>query len=436
MNVSNSIQVIENPPGGTPAPAGFVFAGVHSGVKRSRLDLGLIHAPHGADVAGVYTRNPVRAACVDRNAALTPGRTHAVVVNAGNANAMTGAEGVRANQDLAEAAAKQLGVMPGAVLTSSTGVIGVPLPVERIAAAMPQLNGGEDAESSTAFEHAILTTDTGTKSARVRVELEDGRFAELYGAAKGSGMIHPDMATTLGFVCTDAEIPAEVLQAMLDAHVVTTFNAITVDGDTSTNDTVLVLASGAGEAAVHDEATRERFAEALFAVLRSLARQVAADGEGASRLLELVVEGAPDDAVAQFVARTIATSPLFKCSVFAGAAGFGRLAAAAGRALLAAGIRTPVPAMSIWAAGVPLVLGGRVLGLDTEATASLERALSEGEVRWTVDLGLGSGRFVAWGCDLSPEYIRINAKYGADGPPPLPRETPDAAARYTARAAG
>ncbi|MCA9697540.1 MAG: bifunctional ornithine acetyltransferase/N-acetylglutamate synthase, partial [Myxococcales bacterium] len=236
--------------GELPIPAGFCFAGIHAGIKRSRKDLGLIHctAPQGAVAAGVFTRNPVRAACVDRCAGLLPAAgVRAVLVNSGNANAMTGAAGVTANLAMAHCAAKALACADDAVLTCSTGVIGVPLDVGKIDGAMAELSAALDGDPR-AFASAILTTDTVTKVAHgeLRLPNQDGAASiKLMAMAKGSGMIHPNMATTLGFVCTDAAIAPELLQAMLREAVETTFNAITVDGDTSTNDTVLVLASGA-----------------------------------------------------------------------------------------------------------------------------------------------------------------------------------------------
>jgi glutamate N-acetyltransferase/amino-acid acetyltransferase len=396
--------------GSLALPAGFEFAGVHAGVKRSRKDLGLIRctSPAGASAAGVFTRNLVRAPCVDRCASLLPAAgVRAVLVNSGNANAMTGAGGVAANQAMAEAAAGPLEAAPEAVLTCSTGVIGVPLDPQKIADAMPHLCAalGSDPRG---FAKAILTTDTVTKVAHGELEL-DGGVVRLFGVAKGSGMIHPNMATTLGYVCTDAAIAPELLHELLREAIEPSFNAITVDGDTSTNDTVLALASGESGVEIADDHTRARFGAALFEVLLALAEQVARDGEGATRLLEVQVSGAPDQATAKAIARGCCRSSLFKCSVFAGeAAGWGRLGAAAGQAALEAGFHDLDPStIEIDAQRVPLVRGGAPV--EQLELGELVRRLREPTVRWQVRVGEGPGSFTALGCDFSYDYVRINA---------------------------
>ena len=390
-------------------PAGFSYAGVHAGIKRSRKDLGLIRctSPAGASAAGVFTRNLVRAACVDRCAALLPAAgVRALLVNSGNANAMTGEGGERSNLAMAAAAAKPLEARPEGILTCSTGVIGVPLDADKIAAALPELCA-ELGPAPHAFARAILTTDTVTKVAHGELLLPGGSV-KLFGVAKGSGMVHPNMATTLGFVCTDAAIAPSLLHELLGAAIEPTFNAITVDGDTSTNDSVIVLASGAAKVEI-GPAEREAFAAALEAVLLSLATQVARDGEGATRLLEVHVSGAPDAKIAQAIARGCCRSSLFKCSVFAGeAAGWGRLGAAAGQAALEAGFDTLALAeIEIAAQGVPLVRAGAPLpDLDLR---ELARRLREPTVRWDIRVGRGPAGFTALGCDFSYDYVRINA---------------------------
>ncbi|NVB36571.1 bifunctional glutamate N-acetyltransferase/amino-acid acetyltransferase ArgJ [Pseudenhygromyxa sp. WMMC2535] len=401
--------------GELPIPLGFRFAGVHAGIKRSRKDLGLIHcyAPQGAAAAGVYTRNLVRAPCVERNAALLPAAgVRAVLVNSGNANAMTGEAGVATNDALAAATAQALECAPAAVMTASTGVIGVPLDAGRITDALPELRG-ELGEDPRGFAAAILTTDTISKVAHGELALPGGTV-RLFGVAKGSGMIHPNMATTLGFVCTDAAIEPALLQAALAETIETTFNAITVDGDTSTNDTVLVLASGESKVRVSadDEQALRPLTEALRAILLSLAEQVARDGEGATRLLEVSVEGAPSADIARSVARGCCRSSLFKCSVFAGErAGWGRLAAAAGQAALEAGVgELDLETIEIDAMGLPLVRGGvLVQDADPGVAGELTRRLREPTVRWRVSLGQGPGSFTALGCDFSYDYVRINS---------------------------
>lgn len=395
-------------------PAGFCFSGVHSGIKRSRKDLGLIHCtrPEGAVAAGVFTRNPVRAACVERCASLLPAAgVRAVLVNSGNANAMTGPAGVETNARMAAALTEALECPAEAVLTCSTGVIGVPLDADKIAAAAPQLCAELSGDDPRAFAVAILTTDTVTKVAQLELELPGcEQPVRIFGVAKGSGMIHPNMATTLGFVCTDAAVAPERLQAWLREAIEPTFNAITVDGDTSTNDAVIALASGATGVELDDEGpAAEGFCAGLRAVLLALAEQVARDGEGATRLLEIEVRGAPDAAIAKAIARGCCRSSLFKCSVFAGeVAGWGRLGAAAGQAALEAGfLELDLGAVEIDAMGVPLVRGGAAVeGIEL---GELARRLREPTVRWQVRVGEGPGAFTALGCDFSYDYVRINS---------------------------
>ena len=391
---------------GSRLPLGFSFAGAHCGIKRNRLDLALLRVdgPEGAAAAGCFTRNHVRAACVQRNSSLVPREgVRAVIINSGNANAMTGEQGRAADVAMAQSVATALGVEVESVLTSSTGVIGTPLPVEKIAEATPAIAGKLGPEVGE-FAQAILTTDTCTKTAWVEFPLAGGSV-RILGVAKGSGMIHPNMATTLGYVVTDAKIDAPTLQALLSRHIERSFNAITVDGDTSTNDTVLCLASGQSGVELSDDADHHRFSEALREVLQSLARQVARDGEGATRLLEVVVRGAPDDASAAKMARAVARSSLFKCSVFAGEAGWGRAAAAAGQAAREANVSLDAETLEISAQGVALVRAGRPL----PEPPGFVRQLVGSEVHWSLNVGDGPGEFTAWGCDLSYDYVRINA---------------------------
>ncbi len=428
MTQTSSFTVFTSLDGDPQLPAGFRFAGVHAGLKRSRKDLGLIHctAPGGASAAGVFTRNLVRAPCVDRNASLLPAAgVRAVLVNSGNANAMTGAQGISANEAMAEVLVDALETPAADVLTCSTGVIGVRLDPEKIRAAVPELCaelGAEQGRDPRAFASAILTTDTVTKVAHCRVTLPGaGAPIHLLGVAKGSGMIHPNMATTLGFVCTDADIDPGLLDTLLREAIEPTFNAITVDGDTSTNDTVLALASRLSGRPIKAQSPGALvFGEALQAILLALAEQVARDGEGATRLLEVQVSGAPNARVAKAIARGCCRSSLFKCSVFAGeVAGWGRLGAAAGQAALEAGfLDLELADLEIDAMGLPLVRGGAAVGL-TENTENAEapsldlgelaRRLREPTVRWEVRVGLGPGSFTALGCDFSYDYVRINS---------------------------
>jgi acetylglutamate kinase len=390
----------------TPLPRGFTFAGVRCGIKQGRADLGMIRSDRPAVGVGSFTTNPVRAPSVDRNGRLLPSSNiHAILINAGNANAMTGPRGAKDNEAMATHLAAALGVPADGVLTASTGMIGVPLQIELIAEAIPRVLDVASADPMP-FAAAILTTDTCEKVAWAEVEVPGGDPVRILGVAKGSGMIHPNMATTLGYVVTDAAIDAEILLGMLRASIPDTFNGITVDGDTSTSDQVIVLANGASERKIEGEATA-RFAAALHAVIGSLARQVAADGEGATRLFEVEVTGAPSVEAARHVARGVCKSSLVKCSVFAGQADWGRIAAASGQAGLEHGIPIDQYKMTIRAQGLALYTpAGPVPEIKS---SEVTRRLREPTVRWSVDLGLGEHRFLAFGCDLSYDYIRINA---------------------------
>ena len=391
-----------------PLPKGFGFSAVRCGIKPGRTDLALLLSTPPAVVAGVFTQNPVRAACCDRNATLVPNaNASAVIVNSGNANAMTGALGAKNNEIMAAELAKLLGAKPEHVLTASTGVIGTPLPVDLVVDSLDPLVATQSGDPRP-FAEAILTTDIVTKLAQIEVQLPgESTPVRIFGVAKGSGMIHPNMATTLGFVCTDAAVAPALLQRLLRESIHTTFNAITVDGDTSTNDMVLVLANGASGVAIEQEAKVAAFAKALHEVLRELAKQVARDGEGATRLLEVEVTGAPDEVAARAVARTIAKSSLVKCSVFCGQAQWGRVAMAVGQAALEHGIELKPEKLRIAAQGHVLHDGAVPRG-DVRPP-DLKRRLREAEVRWTVELGIGDASYTAWGCDLTYDYVRINA---------------------------
>lgn len=388
---------------GASVPLGFTFAGGRCGIKQSRSDLGLLLSDRPAAAAGCFTVNRVRAACVVRNASMLPRTVRGVIVNSGNANAMTGVEGDEANVAMAKILADAMGVSPGEILTASTGSIGVPLATQLIDEATPSFV----AEASTdprPFAEAIVTTDTHPKMAHTQVSAGSATY-RFFGAAKGSGMIHPNMATTLGFVCTDAAIEAPVLAELLRDAIRDTFNAICVDGDTSTNDMVLVLANGASGVTVESAADREAFLAALRGVLGELARQVAADGEGATRLLEVEVRGAPSFEAAQAMARGVTRSNLVKCSVFAGQPEWGRVASAVGQAAAAVGVDLDLRRMTIQVQGITLYDADGPRGKSAE----VRRAMKNSDVHWTIDLGLGDASFTAYGCDLSYDYVRINA---------------------------
>ncbi len=385
-------------------PKGFRFAAAEAAVKApGRLDLGLIACDRPAAAAGVFTRNRVVAApvvvCRERVAA---GRARAVLVNAGNANACTGPQGLDAARRTSARVADLLGVPPDAVLPCSTGVIGLPLPVDRIAAAAPALVDGlgDDPEP---FARSILTTDTVPKQS-ARTVTAAGRQARVLGVAKGAGMIRPDLATMLGFVVTDAPVAAADLDAVLRAACDRTFNRITVDGDTSTNDTVLALASGAAGGPPVSGPDLAAVADAVEAVCRDLARAIVADAEGAGKVVDVRVVGAADDAAALRVARTVAESPLVKTALHGEDPNWGRIAAAVGRSGAYAG-----GPFDIEIGGVAVVRDG--LGLGEEAEARAHRVMQAGAYEVRIVLAEGEGRAVVTTCDLSAEYVRINADY-------------------------
>lgn len=385
---------------------GFRFAGVAAGVKKKAgaLDLGIIACDPAASAAAIFTSNRVKAApVVVSKAALAKsgGRVSAVVVNSGNANACTGPRGTADARRMVSATAAALGVPAGEVVVSSTGVIGVPLPIERIedgiARARPR------AGAFAAFAQAILTTDRAAKTARRTAKLAGGR-ATIIGCTKGAGMIAPNMATTLTFVCTDAGIAPTALHDLLRAAADDTFNAMTVDGDTSTNDMILVLASGAGPAV--KRADRAAFAGALHAVLDDLAHQLMAGGEGVHHVVEIRVCGARTVRAARQVARAIANSPLVKTAIAGRDPNWGRFLSAAGNA----GVPLVPGRLALWLGDVPIARDGRAADTpDVEAEARRVMAAP----RYTVTLDLGAGRETAryLACDLSHEYVTINADY-------------------------
>ncbi|WP_203530683.1 bifunctional glutamate N-acetyltransferase/amino-acid acetyltransferase ArgJ [Thermaerobacter sp. PB12/4term] len=400
-----------HPGWGVTAPAGFRAGGLHCGIKKRKSDLGWIVADAPCAAAAVYTRNRVHAPCLDvtRDAlAASGGHLQAVVCNSGNANVCT----PRAAADAVEIqalAASVLGVAPELVAVAQTGVIGEPMPMAAVRqglAALPAVTGPAGGD---AFAEAILTTDTRTKQWGALCHLPgpgEGRFARIGGAAKGSGMIHPQMATMLAFITTDAAVEPEALQAWLRQAAERTFNCITVDGDTSTNDMVVVLASGraGGPPLAPGIPGWEAWAAAAEAVCDRLAREIAADGEGATRLITVEVEGAPDDAAARQVARTVASSPLVKSAVHGADANWGRILAAAGRS----GVDLDPSRVDIDLGPVPVCRGGLGVPFDEAAAADYLRSA---EVLIRLRLGAGPGRGRAYGCDLSPDYVHINASY-------------------------
>ncbi len=392
--------------GGVTAAAGFVAAGVACGIKGGgALDLGVVHCPAGAAAAGVFTRNEVVAAPVVLGRSRVPARAvRAVVINSGWANACTGEAGMAGAQEVVAAAAAACGCTPEQVLPASTGVIGDPLPVARITAALPAAVAGATPDGGRKFAEAILTTDTVVKEAAVEVELAGGTVV-VGGCAKGSGMIHPNMATMLALVTTDADLDPPTCHGLLETVVATTFNHISVDGDTSTNDTLYLLASGASGVAVAGDEDLRRLAAALERVCGSLARQMVADGEGATKLATVEVTGGRDTVQAERVAEAICRSPLVKTALFGEDANWGRVIAAAG----AAGAGITPETTRLWLDGLLLFAAGVPTGAGrSEEAATLMR---QRELTLHLDLGQGEAAATYWTCDLSFDYVRINAEY-------------------------
>ena len=389
---------------------GFHAAAVACGLKAAgALDLALISSATPCAAAGVFTTNRVQAAPVlyDRERlAGDPARIRAVIANSGCANACTGPGGLADTRAMAAGVAKGLGCKAGQVLVLSTGVIGRRLDMARVERGIGLLAAGEAEPGATAAARAIMTTDTRPKVAGADLEI-GGRPIAIRGFAKGAGMIHPDLATMLAVVTTDAGIAAVPLQAALESAARRSFNRISVDGDMSTNDTVLLLASGsAGEVA--GAAGLEAFTAALTACCASLARQIARDGEGATRLVEIVVSGARDEGEAHRVADAIARSALVRTAIHGGDPNWGRILAAAG----ASGVAIAPERLSLTLgppeAAVHVVEGGLPLECDLRAAAATFRA---DPARVRLDLGQGAAAATVWTCDLSAEYVAINADY-------------------------
>jgi len=404
-------------PGGVTAPAGFLAAGITAGLKPSgNPDLSLLLAPEGAVCAGSFTTSLVRAACVDLCAArlqASGGHARAVLTNSGQANACTGERGLADSLTATAELAGRLGLQAEQVLICSTGVIGVPIPIDTLVAGLDPLVAALSPAGGEAAARAILTTDLVEKQISLEARL-DGRSVRIGGMAKGSGMIHPDMATMLGYLSCDAGVPAETWQAMVGRAVRRSFNAITVDGDTSTNDSFLAFAAGETLASEHWEALEQ----GVTAVAQHLARAIARDGEGATCLIQVEVQGCADDAGARTIARTVCGSSLVKCAVHGRDPNWGRIVAAAGRA----GVPFDPAAVALWLGEQQLMERGQPLAFDRPAASTYLRACAAGSylggpgpvgdtVMIRLQVGGGPGAGTAWGCDLSDQYVRINADY-------------------------
>ncbi len=397
-----SFQWLENR--GVTAPGGFQCGAARGGLKTSGDDVVLIVAEKAACCAAVFTQNRVQAAPVRicaRNS--QNGIARAILANAGNANCCTGAQGLENARKMAAMGAAKIGCAPDEVLICSTGIIGHPLPIEKIETALANLKLENNDEKAA---RAFMTTDTVPKFCAAQTEI-GGKMVTVGGQCKGAGMIAPDMAafhaTMLAFLTTDAQIAPDLLQKALEQAVERSFNAVTIDGDTSTNDTALLLASGASGAQISD-ANFDDFAALLEAVCIALAKKIARDGEGATHLIEIRVVGAKSDADAKKIVLTIANSPLVKTAIFGGDPNWGRIAAAAGRA----GVAFDARKLSFSLSEIELFRAGEPTAFELSAA---EAVLKRENVEIALDLGDGTGKFTAWTCDFSYDYVKINAEY-------------------------
>ena len=388
---------------------GFRAAGVACGIKGPAApDLALVACERPCTAAGVFTTNRFAAAPVlyDREVLAAHPWVRAVAINSGCANACTGEEGLADARAMAGLVAEALGCPAAEVLVMSTGVIGVRLPMERLREGIPRAVRALSPQGGEAAARAIMTTDTRPKACAVRTQVL-GRPVTVAGMAKGAGMIHPNMATMLALMATDAAATPQALDALLRRAAARSFNAVTVDGDTSTNDTLLLLANGqAGHAPLADPDAPEAapLAEALEAVAVHLAQAIARDGEGASHFVTVTVRGAASDDDARRAAKAVANSPLVKTAVYGGDPNWGRVLCAVGYS----GCQVDPARAALWFGDVALVAAGRPLDYDERQAAAV---LQQPEVTITVDLGLGTGEATVWTCDLTHRYVDINAHY-------------------------
>lgn len=388
----------------TPLPKGFVAAGINSGVRRYRPDLGIIISDRECVASGVFTQNECKAAPVKYSQALLPSKhIRAVVTNSGQANAATGELGRENNWKMAKAAAAHLGCVPHQILTASTGVIGVQLEIEKIVSSFPQLFE-KTSEIAENFALAILTTDLVPKTVTTTVKLSNGE-ARITGICKGSGMIHPNMATMLGYLLTDAELSLDLATDLVKEATDQSFNMISVDGDTSTNDCVYLLANGASNASVSTDEDKAVFKKALIGVAQLLAQAIARDGEGADKLITVNVKNAPSRSVAREGARAVVTSPLFKAAIHGEDPNWGRVLAKLGAAQVPG---QALEQMNLEIQGVQIFANGAPLSFDR---FQVKQLLKSDSVVVDIDLKSGSELATAWGCDLSKRYVEINAEY-------------------------
>lgn len=388
----------------TPLPCGFRVSGVNCGVRRYRPDLGIILSDRDAVGAAVFTQNKCKAAPVLYSKALVPSsRIRAILTNSGQANAATGSEGVKTNLQMVEGVARQLRCDPSQVLSASTGMIGVPLEVEKIVASLPELIA-RAVDHAEPFALAILTTDLIPKTASIDVALSGG-MVRITGVSKGSGMIHPNMATMLGYLLTDAVVSPAVAQSLVRESADLSFNMISVDGETSTNDCVFLLANGASQVAVESKADLSRFKAALVSISQVLAQAIARDGEGSTKLIEVDLQGAPTKAMAREAARGITVSPLIKTAIHGEDPNWGRILARLG----SHGVPEHCLAnVSLAIQGIKVMEQGMPVLFDRE---DARQQLKRDTIQIAIELNSGKASAKAWGCDLSRKYVEINAEY-------------------------
>ncbi len=391
--------------GGVTAADGFSAGGTRAGIKQSGgLDLALLYSERTCSAAGTFTTNAIRASSVNWCESLLPSKTiRAILCNSGCANACTGKRGVKDTASMAGIAASRLGISAESVLVASTGVIGHFLPMGKITEAMPQLAGSLASGGGTVFAEAIMTTDLVKKEAAVEVANRTLRYT-VGGCTKGSGMICPNMATMLAFLTTDASIAPARLSAALKRVVNRTFNNLTVDGDTSTNDMALVLANGSSGSVLSDRSALVEFEEALYLVCNDLCMKIAADGEGATKRVEVRVTGGATEEDAKLAARAVANSNLLKCALFGNDPNWGRIACAVGYSKARFSDRR----MTIRLCDIPVFKNLQPLEFDK---MNAHTALREKVVTIAVDLGMGKASAVAHTCDFSYDYVKINAEY-------------------------
>ncbi len=388
---------------------GFRFAGIASGVKEDdALDLGILASDSPVPTAAVFTTNKAAAAPVKLSRTVlkkTAGKAQAIVVNSGNANACTGQSGAKDARKMAKLGAAAIGADPAHMLVASTGVIGVPLQMDAIEGALPGAAKKLRSGNISQFAEAILTTDKGIKISQRRIAI-GGKRITLLGCTKGAGMIAPNMATTLSFVVTDAKLSPKALQDALSTAVVPTFNAISVDGDSSTNDMITAMASGAAGGNSLRGADLREFTTSLTDLLDDLARKLMRDGEGVHHVVDIFVRGTRNDKAARRVAQTIANSPLVKTAIAGCDPNWGRILAAAGRA----GVSMNMSKTNLRIGSVPVLRDGEPSAApDWEQKAS--DAMRKAEYPMVLDMGMGPGRARYLACDLSKEYVAINADY-------------------------